>query len=73
MNSEKSATKKKEKELAPVPEKQAYLSYKGEGQARVLGVGDFTELTEPIPVAASIANQFDNDELKGRGWIVTRG
>jgi len=52
------------------PRRRAYLSFKGEADQIVTGVGLFAKGIPPEPVADSIARQFETDEMKALGWVV---
>lgn len=49
---------------------QAYLSFRGEGDRIVTGLGLFSKGIPPEPVSDSIARQFESEEMKNLGWVV---
>ena len=50
---------------------EAYLSYTGESVRTIGGVGEFGKDLPALKVSASIANQYDNDEMRDLGWLVS--
>lgn len=51
---------------------QCYLKLNSPERSRIGGLGDFGQDLPALPVSESIANQYDTDELRAHGWIVTR-
>jgi len=51
---------------------QTYLKFNGQERHMILGIGDFHADLPALPVPESIANQYDTEEMKALGWVVTK-
>ena len=55
----------------PPQQVRPYLSFQGEGDRTITGVGLFRgKGVDPLPVSDSIAHQYETDEQKDLGWVV---
>jgi hypothetical protein len=48
------------------------LKLESEEQSVIGGIGTFGKGLDPLPVSESVANQFDNDDMRALGWVVLR-
>lgn len=49
----------------------ALLAYTGRNLRQIRGIGDFRQDLPALPVSPSIAAQYDTDEMRALGWVVT--
>ncbi len=50
--------------------RQAYLSFRGDGEYKIMGVGLFAKGLPAEPVSDSVAHQYETEEMKALGWVV---
>ena len=51
--------------------KQAYLKRTDPERSVIGGVGEFSADLPALPVPDSIAYQYDTDDMRAAGWVVT--
>lgn len=51
---------------------QCYLKSNSPERSKIGGLGEFGADLPALPVSESIANQYDTDECRALGWVVTR-